>query len=85
MYVVVSASCATLSFHFRENAGDGTGVFRILEKVAGGREGEEGGMAARSDGGGVVSGGGGFFVFVSGTVAAGSGAGVREDGGALDD
>ena len=79
----MSASGATLSFHLREVAGDEAGVFRILEKVAGGREGEEGGIAARSGVGGVVSGDGGCFGVVSGAVAAESSAGVREGGGVL--
>ena len=51
--------------------------------MAGGREGEEGGIAARSGVGGVLSGDGGCFGVVSGAVAAESSAGVRRGGGTL--
>ena len=85
MYVVVSASSTALSFHLKEGAGDEAEDFRILENVLGGREGVEGGIAARAGGGGVVAGGGGRFEIASCAVAIGSGAGVRIGGGAFGD
>ena len=51
--------------------------------MAGGREGEEGGIASRSGVGGVLSGDGGCFGGVSRAEAAELSAGVRRGGGTL--